>query len=540
MVLELPLDDSATTGTLFLSGYTYDNVDVSQLYITIRNLEKTSAAVKRDIRIDRIIAESVDISDLPDGFYNIELTGKDKAGNITNISRNIHLNKTKNAADVDILYPLNGEHKNGMFAIYGQTEAEIPIKELRLILDGKQVETTAVTNCNFFRFDMGNVVVDEEGNKSSNITAGPHKYRVDALLENGKIVQSREQTLTYSPYGPWVTIDNFTYGDFATNRPFITGRAGYVQDEEEIAASKAKDASAEFKAAVALKKLVKVELSLDNGKTFVELSDTEKWKYRVENEDIAEGYHFILVRATMANGETAINRIIIQVDNSKPTIKLISPTTGGRYNQILDVQGLSHDDVQLEDVTVTLRKGDKASYEVPAFIQGLYLDLHFWGATLYDIGAGLSFFDDNVRLQFQWGQFTQKQRDAVSTMFNQALTAMRYGGDHVLGLKILANITSIPFSFFLGRDWEWLYATFAVGAQFSWFDQTASGKTQTLSALLLQIEFPKVKIKNAKAFSTFAFYTEGSLWFIPTDVASTINIQSLIPQIAVGFRTNVF
>ena len=540
MVLELPLDDSATTGTLFLSGYTYDNLDVSQLYITIRNLEKTTTAVKRDIRIDRIIAESVDISDLPDGFYNIELTGKDKAGNITNISRNIHLNKTKNAADVDILYPLNGEHKNGMFAIYGQTEAEIPIKELRLILDGKQVETTAVTDCNFFRFDMGNVVVDEEGNKTSNITAGPHKYRVDALLENGKIVQSREQTLTYSPYGPWVTIDNFTYGDFATNRPFITGRAGYVQDEEEIAASKAKDASAEFKAAVALKKLVKVELSLDNGKTFVELSDTEKWKYRVENEDIAEGYHFILVRATMANGETAINRIIIQVDNSKPTIKLISPTTGGRYNQILDVQGLSHDDVQLEDVTVTLRKGDKASYEVPAFIQGLYLDLHFWGATLYDIGAGLTFFDDNVKLQGQWGQFTQKQRDAVSTMLNQGSTAMRYGGDHVLGLKILANITSIPFSFFLGRDWEWLYATFAVGAQFSWFDQTASGKTQTLSALLLQIEFPKVKIKNAKAFSTFAFYTEGSLWFIPTDVASTINIQSLIPQIAVGFRTNVF
>ena len=92
----------------------------------------------------------------------------------------------------------------------------------------------------------------------------------------------------------------------------------------------------------------------------------------------------------------------------------------------------------------------------------------------------------------------------------------------------------------MGRDWEWLYASIAVGAQFSWFDQTASGKTQTLSALLLQVEFPKVKFKKAKAFSSFAFYTEPSLWFIPTDVSSQNDINSLVPQIAFGFRTNIF
>jgi hypothetical protein len=114
----------------------------------------------------------------------------------------------------------------------------------------------------------------------------------------------------------------------------------------------------------------------------------------------------------MENGETAIERSIIQIDNTSPTVKLISPSNGGRYNQVLSASGLSNDDVGLEKVAVTLRKGDKASYEVPAFIQGLYVDFHFWGATLFDIGAGLTFFDDNVRLQFQWGQFTQEQRNA--------------------------------------------------------------------------------------------------------------------------------
>ena len=212
--------------------------------------------------------------------------------------------------------------------------------------------------------------------------------------------------------------------------------------------------------------------------------------------------------------------------------------TGVNYNQGLNAWGLSNYDVRLEDVTVTLRKGDKASYEVPSFIQGLYLDFRFWGATLFAVGAGLTFFDDVVKVQASYGQFTQQQRDAVSNLFKLDLTDMRYGGN-IFSLKIIANIASLPFSFFLGHDWDWLYAGFAVGAEFAMFTQTNSGKEQILSSLLAQIEFPKVKLQNVKMFSSFSLYTEGSLWFIPTDVSGS-NIKSLIPQIAVGFRTNIF
>ena len=41
-------------------------------------------------------------------------------------------------------------------------------------------------------------------------------------------------------------------------------------------------------------------------------------------------------------------------------------------------------------------------------------------------------------------------------------------------------------------------------------------------------------------FSQFALYFEGSLWFIPTDVTSTVEIQSIVPQFAIGLRTNIF
>ena len=305
---------------------------------------------------------------------------------------------------------------------------------------------------------------------------------------------------------------------------------------------KVKNVSKEHKAEILEKKILieakkveKIELSFDNGKTFTLVSKGEKWMYRVENEDLAEGYHFMLVRATMKNGETAIERTIIQIDNTSPKIRLISPSQGGRYNQELEFSGLTSDDIGLKNVKLSLRKGDKSSYEVPSFIQGLYLDWHFWGATLFDIGVGLTFFDDAVKIQFQWGQFTQAQRD----MFSK--TDMRYGGDSVMGVKILANVAQIPFSYFLGHDWEWLSASAAVGAQFSYFNESGSEEGQILSALLAQIEFPKVTFSKMKMFSSFSAYSEVSVWFIPSDVTGgNVDIDKFVPQFSEGIRVSIF
>lgn len=551
--LELPLDDSTSTGQLFFAGYAFDNVEITNMYATIRNMDRTSSSIVRRLKIDRIIGETMDITDLPNGFYNVEVSGEDKAGNRTNVSRNIHLDKNKPAATVDILYPLNGEHKNGYFNIYGQAEAASgsKIDKLVLYVDNKAVKETALTDSGYFKFEITppsskkTGEYDEESGEeivreTADMTDGAHTYRVEAVLENGKHIPSRAQTINYTKVGPWITLDNFTYGDFAVERPYLRGRAGYFPSAEEEVYINSKEASKEEKLMYAAKKSIqKVEISFDNGKSFEELSKGSRWNYRVENQDLAQGYHFMIVRVTMENGDTAIDRTIVQIDNTKPSVRLISPGRGGRYNQELDVSGLSSDDVSLESVQISLRKGDKSAYEVPAFIQGLYVDFHFWGATLYDIGAGLTFFDDNVKLQAQWGQFTKEQRDKANEFLNKEETPMRYGGDNVFGFKLLANIATLPFSYFFGHDWEWLYANFTLGAQFSRFNETASGKPQWLSAVLAQVEFPRINFKKWSAFSVMGFYSEFALWFIPTDVAGD-NINSMVFQYAVGLRWNIF
>lgn len=532
--LDLPLDGSKVNGNLFFSGRTTDNIGLKNLDIVIKNLDLKQIAVPKNLSKikltpDEIISEVIDISSLSDGEYNIEVVGEDAGGNITRVSRNIILDKSEVSTKVDILYPLNGEHVQGMFNLYGNVSTEKEVNSLMLYIDEEEVAMTDVTNTGYFKFTITPEL----------LSGGTHIFTVRALIDEKTVVTSGDRYLIYTPSGPWITIDNFTMGDYAIDRPFIEGSAGYAFTESQLLKLRDKDTSDVEKKELKAKTVERIELSFDNGKTFEEVSKNRKWRYRFENGDKAQGYYFMLVRATMKNGETAVTRSIIQVDKTKPIVRLISPGEGGRFNESIKFSGLASDDLALKNVTLSLRSGDKSSYSIPSFIQGLYFDWHFWGATLYDIGAGLTFFDDNVKVQFQFGQFTQQQYNLMEEVFGFTPTKMRYGGN-VFGFKMLANLAYIPFSHFWGPNWEWLSANVAIGANFSRYDNTQSGKPQILSAILGQLEFPRITIPKQKYFRTFSFYTEFQLWFIPTDVDSAVDIDSLVPQISGGIRMNVF
>src|SRR5574344_1487546 len=136
-------------------------------------------------------------------------------------------------------------------------------------------------------------------------------------------------------------------GDFSFDRAYLRGHAGYTLSQSDMDILSDKKSIKSEKEAVKAKQIKSVELSFDNGKSFIPVSSSGTWKYRIEDSYMAEGYHFMILRATMMNGEKAMDRFIIQIDKTKPTIKLISPGEGGRYNQHLEFSGLSYDDVQL-------------------------------------------------------------------------------------------------------------------------------------------------------------------------------------------------
>ena len=151
------------------------------------------------------------------------------------------------------------------------------------------------------------------------------------------------------------------------------------------------------------------------------------------------------------------------------------------------------------------------------------MDVHALGATTFDVGMGLTFFDDNVRLQAQVGTSPSERFPGL-----------------VIGAKLLANVFTFPFSFLLGPDFEWLSAAIAVGANFSYFTMSEDGIAFTEDGLVIagmvgQIEFPIFTIEGLSMFNTISLYTEGQLWFISSDVEA-----GAVGRITFGLRANVF
>ncbi len=526
--LDYPIDGQTVTRQVNIVGRITDTIGLAEAYITFKSL--SGHTVPSDFsRVvlnpdDTIVSRTFDVTTLADGDYNIEMVAIDRAGNVGKISRNFTMERNAIVSKVSVLFPMPNSFINHKFNIYGTAiYQDENVAAVELYIDGKlcsTVERTTPIADGFYKLNVDGDLVG--------LTDGLHSFRVVEISETGKTVSSEDIPFNYGTTGPWVTLDNFIYGDFAVDRPFLRGQAGYALSEEEKLDKKL----------VAAKKVSKVYVSLDNGKTFVLAGSgsSGKFKYRVENLDIPAGCHYVLVKAVMADGSESITRMLFQVDREAPQVEVITPVEGEHYNQTLSYSGIASDNVNLENIELLLRKGDKNSYALPGFIQGLYIDSSFWGASLYSVGAGLTAFDGAVKIQGQFGQFTRSQWEAVSVVFGLPVNSFRFGGN-IVGGKIIAQLADLPFMYFWGRDFEWLSATAAIGANFSYFTETGAGGGQMLSAIIGQVEFPKITLKNNKAFKTWAVYYEPQVWVTPSDAA---NAAKVVFTMSLGIRTSIF
>jgi hypothetical protein len=529
--LSSPAEGFNTQGRVLISGQVYDNTAMDRILLSVRSVDGGAVPERlRSLSIEPrppLLFYDLDLSGLADGSYNLDIQALDRAKNSARFSRNITLVKGESLNSIECLYPLSGGEVRGIFKLSGIVRGNDRASTVTLRVNGVDVDMASVSAAGYFSFTL-------DGER---LREGQNRLEVHSDFDGRGRVSSPELLLSYTPAGPWITVDSLDMGDFAYGRPWLSGRAGYMLTAEEEALLTDKKADREARKAAAAKIFKEAAVSFDNGKTFkpAALRGKDGWRYRIENGDMEAGVYHLLIRAVMANGDTAITRTIIQIDSAPPQIQLLSPEPNGRYNQELAFAALNSDDVRLGEVSYTLRPGDKSLYGVPGILQGLFVEGHVLGATMWDMGAGLSFFDDNVKIQLQYGQLTQAQYELMG-----GGGPFRYGGN-VLAAKLLANVYSLPFRSFLGPDWDWLSATAALGANFSLFSDTQSGTPTWMTAFLGQLEFPRVTIPEWKRMRTFAFYTEFQLWFVPTDVnAQERGIPVLIPHVAFGLRYYIF
>jgi hypothetical protein len=173
---------------------------------------------------------------------------------------------------------------------------------------------------------------------------------------------------------------------------------------------------------------------------------------------------------------------------------------------------------------------------MPGFIQGLYFETQFLGATYATLGIGLTFFEDNVKLQVQAGLAPNNPS--------------RYPGT-VMGMKLLANLYVLKFEYLFGPDWSYFSTSWALGANFSYFTMedtqvTGTGtavsnvyksEAQVLGAILAQWEILKVRVPQIKYFRTYSVYVEPALWFTTSDVEGAERFKF---RISFGLRVGLF
>jgi hypothetical protein len=174
-----------------------------------------------------------------------------------------------------------------------------------------------------------------------------------------------------------------------------------------------------------------------------------------------------------------------------------------------------------------LRTGDKSRYEVPSFIQGLYVNGQALGATTWQAGMGLTFFGDNVKLEGHYGQAPKTYDTGQDSSFF---------GD-AFGAKLIANIFFLPFTSLFGPDWDFLSTSLGIGADFTYFTKTSSpdGKGLLVGSVFGQLEFPKFTMSGSGIFKKFSLYSEYQLW-----VLSSVVSGGFIQKASFGARVGIF
>jgi hypothetical protein len=495
--------------TLNLTGQVYDNIEFTRLAVQLVNVENPNVQRSFDLPKQFVIMEAIDVTAFPDGDYTVKITAYDQSGNETSLIRNFNILKARAASEVAIINPLPGISHHGPMVVSGKITGAVIPEKVTLMLDNKDFALVDVNRYGIFRYDLPDDAIETED---------PVVFSAYFRTPGGERIVSFENRVRVYEYGPMLVIDSHNDGDVITRRPYISGRAFYVpapvpeeaediEDGEETESDIKLSRKDQKAAGKLLPQVRKIEISFDNGRSFVSASGTTDWKYRLETGELERGSMPLVIKANFSDGSIAVRRILLVVDTRPPVVNTIGPPENSSHRTSVAVYGSSSDDYDMDTIEISLRPGDKNLYAVPGFIQGLYFDGSFLGGYVYAFGMGLTFFDDNVKLQFNAAQAAPG----------------RYSG-WAFGGKVLANVFTKNLGDWFGPDWEFWTTSITVGAHFAYFwgMEKEGEKPLWMGQLLGQWEIIKANMgfffPKWKYFKSFSLYTEPGIWFAPSDV----------------------
>jgi hypothetical protein len=500
-------------------GRVSDKIEIKSLNFQVFSVINPNNKIAVDVEPQPVIFETVSLESFRAGEYIVRVIAKDLADNETVVSRKVFYDPNNIDAQIAIYSPLPGEEHTGPVYVAGLVTGTYLPETVQLMLDGEEFQELTVDRYGVFRYDISEAELE---------TAGPHKIYAFFKTDKGRTIASANHTVYYSHYGPVLLIDSHRDGDVITDRPWLRGQAMFVKPPHPEGRDYTRAEGSRFS-------VKRVEVSYDNGRTFKRATGKGEWRWRLEPLDLPPGTQPVVVRATFENDEQAVRRVLLFVDVEHPQVETVSPEAKSVHRDELYVYGDASDNFELTDVNISLRPFSKFWYSVPEAIRGLYFDVKTLGAVYFDVGVGLSLFDNNVRFQGQYGRAPPDEDNSI------LVDSGRYTGE-VWGIKLVANIATIPFDWlFKDRDWAYYKMNIGVGAIFTWFSMEGNREPLYMGAVIAQIDIANIDFKliypNWNRFHVWALYMQPEFWFASTDA---IDVDKIIPRIGIGIRVNVF
>jgi hypothetical protein len=495
-----PEEGSIQTGSVLLEGRVMDTGGLAGFNAVIeRNGE---ALLEYTETPDGVFHIPFDFAGLEAGKALLRIEAVDTAGNDTAVSRSFIIEPGRRTVIGEIDLPVQGGREGPYFKLAGSVENAMEGDTVRLILDGEDFEELILDERNRFTREF----------VPGQITEGDHEFRIDVVSSDGERTEGSPREFSYRAEGAWIVIDGFPPGMAVGSRPLLIGRTGFKAEEPP---EDDKDAQKAYKTFLKVNSPDRVEVSIDGGLTFEKAKGVEDWEFRIETGEMGEGDLPILVR-TRTGDDWTYARTLLRLDKTLPDLRLNESVADGRYNGEFILSGTAGDDRLLDEVSISVRPGSQGRYEVPSFIQGMYFDASVLGATWFDAGLGVTFFEDNVKLQIQVGSAPEEVWDKDLGK----MVAARVSGT-ALGATLLANVAYLPLGYLWGPNWDRLSVSLAIGANFTYFTRFTETGGGVMSSVVVQTEIPRIDFPDRRFFTYVAPYLEGQLWFFSSDVSTT-------------------
>ena len=271
-----------------------------------------------------------DITERKPGKYNLIIRARDQAGNVTFEGPfNIFIDPESDLPIVSITNPVAWMRVGSTLNIVGTCSDDDAVASVELKIDDGEYKT--VDGTEFWSYYL----------EVKDIPDGEHTVTVRGVDSNGKTGNELSVPFHLDKNKPFISVANYVSGDLISGNVAIQGK---VTDANGIDA---------------------VFVSVDDGQTYEEIpvryhknDDMYTFTYREQGRTLEDGpriYWFKAVDQTNSVGHLAF---LLFIDNTPPSISVVTPSEDQGINGIVPFAGEVQDDIGITELFYQLRGED--------------------------------------------------------------------------------------------------------------------------------------------------------------------------------------